>query len=127
MSLKNSRTGLAEQGGQVARPCAAAMLYCQRMSVRFPQSSPAKAAALAAVGILLFAGFGCRPVLQARLQPNTNRPSMWIVEPPHFRYETYPDATGKIMLDLRTKPNTIVSATLAGPGVDGKSTQTKEV
>lgn len=93
----------------------------------FPHVRPTKVVALAAAGILLFAGFGCRPVLDAQVQQNTNKPSAWIVEPPHFRYETYPDATGKIMLDLRSRPNTIVTVTLTGPGVDGEPTQSKAV
>ncbi|MEY4744475.1 MAG: hypothetical protein RL272_420 [Candidatus Parcubacteria bacterium] len=73
--------------------------------------------AAATVGILLFAGFGCRPILDARVKPAQDQPSMWLPEDPKVDFWHDPDLTGQITIDVRSQPGTTIMVRLDGPGI----------
>ena len=107
--------------------CAGGMLYYKSMHHLSSSRTAVRTAVLAALGLLLLAGFGCRPVLDARVKQQAEKTSEWIIDQPTFTSQTTPDGLGRVYLDLRTVPNATVTATLSGPGVMFEAKQTESV
>lgn len=78
---------------------------------------------------LLFAGFGCKPILDAHVKQQQEAEtlkseSMWVLQDPELTFAMEPDGTGKAYLDFRTQEGSSVTTTLTGPGVITNETQT---
>lgn len=83
--------------------------------------------AAAIIAALIFAGFGCRPVLDASVSQRTRaeqaKNAIWIKEQPTFSARLSPTGNGYFWVDLKARPETTVSVTLEGPGVVGSGEQ----
>lgn len=85
------------------------------------QQRTSRFTAFAAIAALLFAGFGCKPVLDSRLQAAQGEAqkneAFWLKEDPAINYAHGPDLNGWITLDVRSQAGTTISAELFGPGI----------
>lgn len=81
-----------------------------------------RAAPLAAIAaLLMLAGFGCKPILdagarQAQKQAEQTA-SIWLPEDPVINSYHGPDLYGGISIDLRSKPGTTITVEVFGPGI----------
>ena len=92
---------------------AAAMLHLPHMPSK-------RISAAAVIAILAFAGFGCRPILDAQNRTQQaaeekRSQSMWVLQEPELTYRMAPDDTGYAYLDFRTQEGASVTARLTGP------------
>lgn len=92
---------------------------------------PRSLASAAVIAALLFAGFGCKPVLDAQVQQQQaaqdRQRSLWLPEEPEFAIAMSPDGTGTATLDLKTQEGSSVLVMLTGPGVVRDPEQAKDV
>src|SRR5687768_12336695 len=96
------------------------------------KTSKAKFRPAAIVAVLLFAGFGCRPILDATQEKQLTveerrQESIWAKERPTFDFAMEPDGTGKAFVYFKTQPNSTVTMELTGPGVVSEPRQTLPV
>lgn len=99
------------------------MLYFFHMQRRISPISLTLAGA-----VLLFAGFGCKPILDAQVARQNQVESRWVLEEPKFGFEWLANYNGTATVTMRTQatePAPVVAITLSGPGVVGEKTVVK--
>lgn len=78
--------------------------------------------------VLVLAGFGCRPVLDAQVarqnQEEDSKPSEWIVTSPVLSHTLETDGTGQVNFEMRTKAGAVVTVALTGEDISGERIKT---